>query len=180
MSEQTEPIADANFDLILLKPETVRLIRTPGGAVRANISDPALGGERTYIQVRIARAFPLASPDNYIGLRDREDKEIGMLQTLEGMDPESRAIIADELDRRYLVPVVTRVLEVREEKGGLVYFEVETNKGPRNFYVQNPRDSTQSVTPTRLLVTDKDGFRYEFPDISRVEGKAQAFFERVT
>jgi hypothetical protein len=180
MSEQTEPIADSNLDLILLDTSAIHFFRASGGTVRATINDPSLGGERTYIQVRIARAFPLSSPDNYIGLRDSQDKEIGMLQALDGLDAESRAIIAEELDRRYLVPVVTRILDIKEEKGGLVYFEVETNKGPRTFYVQNPRDSTQSITSTRLLITDKDGFRYEFPDISQMEGKSQAFFERVT
>lgn len=180
MSEQIEPIADANFDLILLNPAAVHLFRASGGAVRATINDPALGGERSYVQVRIARAFPLAQPDTYIGLRDTQDKEIGMLPTLEGMSSESRTIVAEELDRRYFVPIVTQILEVKEEKGGLVYFEVETNKGKRTFFVQNPRDSTHSITPTRILITDKDGFRYEFPDISQAEGKAQAFFERVT
>lgn len=180
ISEQSEPAPDANFELILLNPAAVQMFRTPGGTVRATITDPAIGGERTYIQVRIARAFPLAQPDKYIGLRDSQDKEIGMLPTLEGMTPESRAIVAEELDRRYFVPVVTRILDVKEEKGGLVYFDVETNKGKRSFFVQNPRDSTHSITPTRLLITDKDGFRYEFPDISTADAKAQAFFERVT
>ena len=180
MSEQIEPTADASFDLILLNPSQVSLFRAPGGTVRATITDPALGGEHTYIHVKIARAFPLAEPVRYIGLRDSQDKEVGMLETLDGMAPESRAIVMEELNRRYFVPVVTHIRDVKEEKGGLVYFDVETDKGPRTFYVQNPRDSTHSITPTRLLITDKDGFRYEFPDISRVDGKAQTFFERVT
>ena len=93
--------ADAAFDLILLAPSHVRLFRTGGTLVRATVTDPIIGAERTFLRVQIARAFPLFDPDHYIGLRDNDDKDIGMLQTLDGLDDMSRQIVTEELSRRY-------------------------------------------------------------------------------
>jgi hypothetical protein len=132
------------------------------------------------LQVRVARAFPFSDPDRYVGLRDGKDKEIGVLDRLDGMDADSRAHLRDELDRRYFLPRVLRIVDIKEERGGLVTFDVETDRGPRHFIVQNPRDSVTDLSPTRVLLTDKDGLRYEFPDISQFDGRAAAFFERVT
>jgi|GEM_PF-105657 hypothetical protein len=171
---------DTAFELLTLDPKGVSLFRTPGGTVRLTLADPKAGPERSYLIVRIARAFPWSLPDEYIGLRDGKDKEIGVLETLESLNAESRAILDDELARRYFIPKVVRILEVKEERGGLAYFKVETDRGEREFYVQNPRDSCQNLSAIRILVTDKDGFRYEFPDITQYDGKGQAFFERVT
>ncbi len=67
-----------------------------------------LEGDRSWREVRIARAFPLSDLDRYIGLRDGNDKDIGILETLHGLDGESRAIIDEELERRYFTPQVTR------------------------------------------------------------------------
>lgn len=174
--EQEEP--DANYDLILLDPAHVTLFRTGGSTVHATITDPQIGAERSYRIVRIARAFPLSKPFEYIGLRNGDDKDIGMLQTLAGMEPESRRIVDEELNRRYFVPKVLRVIHLKEEFGNFAW-NVETDKGPRTFVVPNMRESAIEVSPNRVLVTDKDGVRYEFPDISRLDAKSQALFLRV-
>ena len=169
---------NSTFDLIELDTATVTFFRTPGGTLRANIADPQLGGERTYLTVRVARAFPFSDPDRYIGLRDANDREIGVLVTLDGLAEESRALVREELERRYFLPKIEAVRDLQEERGGLVLFDVETDRGPRQFYIQNPREAIQSLTPTRLLMTDKDGLRYEFPDISLLDARTRAFLER--
>ncbi|GAB4455549.1 MAG: hypothetical protein OHK0029_11910 [Armatimonadaceae bacterium] len=170
---------DARFELVELDPTLVRLFRTPGGTVRVTITDTQTGSERSFLRVRIARAFPFTRPDSYIGLRDGGDGEIGILATLDGLDPESRAIIDEELTRRYFIPRVIRVLDIREERGGMFFFSVETDKGNREFVIQGPRDSCQNLSANRMLVTDKDGLRYEFPDLSTLDAKTLAFFDRV-
>jgi hypothetical protein len=159
---------DANFDLVLLNPTHVRLFRTGGSAVRATISDPVIGPERSYLRVFVARAFPLSKPSEFIGLRDEKDKDIGLMQTLAGMDKDSRTVLEEELERRYFVPQVRRVLSLKEE-GGNVTWEVETDKGNRTFVVQNMRESLFTIGLDRYLLTDKDGVRYEFPDVRQLE-----------
>lgn len=169
---------DPSFDLILLDPAKVSLFRTGGDAVRATITDPQLGAERTYVQVQVARAFPLSLPESYIGLRDAKDKDIGMLVTLEGLDPESRRLLDDELARRYFLPKITRVLKVKKEFD-TVNWEVETDKGPRKFVVHNLKDSVHQIPRGPVLITDRTGARYEIPDLAQLPGDAVALLMRV-
>ena len=173
-----EVTEDATFDLVLLDPAQVTLFYTGGSAVRATVTDPRVGPERSYLRVQIARAFPLSDPDHYIGLRDDKDKDIGLLPHLAGMDSASRTIVEEELRRRYFLPIVKRVLKVKEEYGTIT-FDVETNKGERTFHVQNIRESTQNLPPHRLLVSDRDGNRFEFPDTEHLDSKTFAILQRV-
>jgi hypothetical protein len=169
---------DANFDLIFLDPARVRLFRTGGNAVRATVSDPQIGEERTYLLCQIARAFPLSEPETYIGLRDGKDKDIGMLETLSGLDTESRAIVEEELARRYFLPRVLKVHKAKKEYE-TVTFEVDTDKGPRTYVVQNMRESSQEVTPGRVLITDRTGARFEIPDVYAAGKEVLAVLGRV-
>jgi len=176
----TAVAADARYDLILLDPKAMQLFRTggPTSALRMTLADPQIGGERSYLRVQAARAFPLHDPDRYIGLRDGDDKDIGTLVTLDGLDPDSRALVEEELYRRYFLPRILKVNNVREEFG-LTTWDVETDKGPRTFIVRHLREATQELTPTRLLVTDVDGNRFEFPDVRQLDDKSYAVIQRV-
>jgi hypothetical protein len=174
----TPPPADASFDLIALNPAHVMLFRTNGAAVRATITDPAIGPERTFLRVQVARAFPLSLPDQYIGLRDDKDKEIGMLVTLKELSAESRAILDEELTRRYFVPKIQRFVAFTEDFGNYT-FTVETDRGERTFPVSNLRESVVELLPRgRYLLTDRDGQRYEIPTLDGVEPKIAALFQR--
>lgn len=163
------------FAVRFLEPKTLRLFRThPDDAtVRLTIE-----GDRSWREVRIARAFPFSDPDRYIGLRDGDDKDIGILTTLHGLDSESQAIIGTELEKRYFTPRIEKVLAVKEEFG-VVTWEVETDKGPRRFLVRNLRDSTFPLGANRLMMTDTDGNRYEFPDVRVVGAKAMTVLSKV-
>jgi Domain of unknown function (DUF1854) len=173
-----EPTANTDFDLIFLDPKTVTLFRTGGSAVRATIADPRIGYERTYLLCQIARAFPLSLQDQYIGLRDAKDKDIGMLETLKGLNESSRAIVDEELERRYFVPTIRKVNKVKKEYD-TVNFEVETDKGERKFSVQNLKDSIQEVGGGRILLTDRTGSRYNIPDVMKLDEKTFAILSRV-
>ena len=58
-------------------------------------------------------------------------------------------------------------------------WEVETDRGPRRFVVRNLRDSTFPLGPNRLMMTDTDGNRYEFPDVTAVGAKAYQVLAKV-
>jgi hypothetical protein len=175
MQQQT---ANTDFDLIFLDPATVTLFRTGGSAVRATIADPRIGYERTYLICQIARAFPLSLQDQYIGLRDAKDKDVGMLETLRGLDADSRKILDEELERRYFVPTILKVNKVKKEYD-TVNFEVETDKGERKFSVQNLKDSIQEVGGGRVLLSDRTGSRYNIPDVNKLDEKTYAILSRV-
>lgn len=148
------------FAVRVLDPPAVRLFRTSltDTTVRATID-----GDRSWRDVRVARAFPLSDPDRFIGLRDGDDKDIGIFETLHGLDSESRAVIDEELDRRYFTPQITKVHSVSEEFG-VVTWDVDTTKGRRRFLVRNLKDSTFTLGASRVMMTDVDSNRYEIPD----------------
>ena len=151
---------DNPFAVRVLDPKTMRLFRTHplDTTVRATIDD-----DRSWRDVRVARAFPLSDPDRYIGLRDGDDKDIGILETLHGLDSESRMVVDEELERRYFTPQITKVISVTEEFG-VVTWDVDTTKGPRRFLVRNLKDSTFTLGASRVMMTDVDSNRYEIPD----------------
>lgn len=163
------------FAVRFLDPKTLRLFRTHPEDVTVRLT---IEGDRSWREVRVARAFPFSDPDRYIGLRDGDDKDIGILTTLHGLDKGSHTVIQEELDRRYFTPRIERVMAVKEEFG-VVTWEVETDRGPRRFLVRNLRDSTFPLGANRLMMTDTDGNRYEFPDVSAVGAKAMTVLSKV-
>ena len=128
--------------------------------------------------MRVARAFPLSDPDKYIGLRDGDDKDIGILETLHGLDPESRAVVDEELERRYFTPQITKVHSVVEEFG-VVTWDVDTTKGRRRFLVRNLKDSTFTLGASRVMMTDVDSNRYEIPDAYTLGPQAVLILSKV-
>ena len=166
---------DNPFAVRVLDPHTVHLFRTSPSdtTVRATVE-----GDRSWREVRVARAFPLSDPDKYLGLRDGNDKDIGILETLHGLDAGSRAVIDEELKRRYFTPQITQVVTVSEEFG-VVTWDVETTKGPRRFLVRNMKDNSYPLGPNRVMMTDSDGNRYEIPDARALGPKAAAILSKI-
>jgi hypothetical protein len=165
---------EENSDLVLLTPSSARLFRpTPESAtVRLTVeNDPRLIPDRSYLSVRIARAFPFGNPEKYIGLRDSADKDIGMFVTLDGIDSDSRRIIEEELERRYFLPVWKRTVRILD-KYGIIEWEMETDRGKRLYYLRNIKDSVQHLSATRALVSDPDGNRFEIADTSALDARA--------
>ena len=166
---------DNPFGVRVLDPKTMRLFRTHPSdtTVRATIE-----GDRSWRDVRVARAFPLSDPESYIGLRDGDDKDIGILETLGSLDRESRTVVDQELARRYFTPQITHVVTVSEEFG-VVTWDVETTKGPRRFLVRNMKDNSYPLGQNRVMMTDSDGNRYEISDARALGPKAAAILSKI-
>lgn len=176
-SNQTygQMVEENPFDVRFLDPKSMRLFRTDPADLRVRLT---LEGDRSWREVRIARAFPFSDPDHYIGFRDGDDKDIGLLIELHELDEDSRRIIDEELARRYFTPKIERVLAVSEQFG-VVTWDVQTDRGERHFVVRHLRDNAYSLGPNRLMMTDADGNRYEIPDVSSLGPKAYQVLSRV-
>jgi hypothetical protein len=149
------------YDLQVYSPQDIRLFRSsPGDAsIRMTVNN-----ERSWYNVRVSRAFPFSDPDGYIGFRDGNDAEIGMIENAKGLDAESRAVLETELERRYFTPKVTAVSRA-DEIHGLVTFSVTTDRGDKKIVIRNLRDHAFQLGPNRLMLVDIDGNRYELPDV---------------
>ena len=124
----------------LLKASELELARTAGGFLTLKVR----GGEEPerYERISAFRAFPLSAADHYISLRDREDDEIGIVESLDDLTPEQAALVRDELDRRYFTPLIERVESLKEEFG-YSYWTVHTDAGRRRFTVQSGKNTSR-------------------------------------
>jgi len=111
----------------------------------------------------VLSTFPLTAPGRIVAVRDENGDEIGLLDDAQRLDPESRRIVAQEVDRSYFMPRITNVLDVREELN-VVTWEVETDRGPRTFEVRHVLRSIRRLGRRRIVIKDVDGNRYEIRD----------------
>lgn len=153
--------------------DEIRLFREPAWVLRLTID-----GDRSYLKVKVVRAAPLSHPTRYICLLDAKDEEICMIDDLKPLNREMRALIEEELDRRYLTATIQRVHAVRNEYG-TSYWDVQTDRGPREFVVQNVAENAQWLGDHRLLITDVDGNRFEIPHLNELDKKSLAAVEQV-
>jgi len=159
---KTAPEARSPFDLLWLDPSVMTLRRIAG------LTRLTLDGDRSWLRATPARAFPISDPDHYIGFLDGLGNDIGIVRDPSELDETSRQILAEDLEVRYFVPVVQRVVSVKLEFG-TVYWKLETSRGPRDIVVRNMRDNLQELSAIRVLITDIEGNRYEFPDINTLD-----------
>lgn len=150
------------YELRILSPGDVRLFRE-GGVTRLTIEN-----DRSYRFVEVYRAFPVSDPKRWIAFLDGAGKDIGLIEDPEQLDETSRRIVAEEIELRYFVPVVCSVLSVREEFG-TVYWQVQTDRGETQVIARNLRDNLLELPQGRVLVTDINGSRFQFPDLSRLD-----------
>jgi hypothetical protein len=158
-----------------LEPEQVRAFRTADGRVRATIAE-----ERSVIAPRFLRVHPITDPDRYISIREADPggKEAGLLRNWRRLDGESRTIVQAELDRRYLHPAVRRILSAQQFWGFAVCV-FETDRGVREVTLRDARDSAVYIGAARVLVTDAEGNRYDFPDVNALDPASRARLSQI-
>ena len=153
------------------RPTTVPGADLDPSALRIRRNNRALltvetGGDR-FDDVSVRRAFPLEVADAFVGLFDSGGEEIGLLESLDGLEEESRTALEDQLALTYFLPVITTVSGVGEEYG-VVRADVETTRGPRQIEIRNIRSNIRVLSRRRALIEDAEGNRYELRDFHRL------------
>jgi hypothetical protein len=148
-------------------------------AKRGDVLRVTIENDRSYMKVHAVRAFPLTFPNEFIGLQDAiTGHEIGMLRTLRDLSNEARQLVQESLNSRYFVPKIFRIIEAKREFG-TVYWDVETDRGPRKFMMRGIRDSIQEIEPGRYLVVDIDSNRFEIPQLEKLDARSQTNWDRL-
>jgi hypothetical protein len=137
-----------------------------------------VGEDRTYITVKPRWASPQSRPNHYLALLDGKGEEITMLKDPKDLDAESYKVVCKELRARDLTAQVSRIIHAKQEFGA-TYWEVETDRGTRDFVTQNLQENALWFTDDHLLLLDVDGNRYELPRISGMEPQSQAFIHAI-
>lgn len=150
----------------------VRVTRNPEGQATALIDGKHIG------KVSFLRVRPLTEPDGYLSLRDERDNEIALLCDWPSLDSDSKEIVRAELERRYLYPVLLRILDLKVFSGVAVC-HFETDRGERTVMLRDFRDNIVYLGETRLLLTDVEGNRYDIPDLRALDQGSRNFLAQL-
>jgi hypothetical protein len=91
---------------------------------------------------------------------------------------ESRAIAIADLQRRYLTATVRTVTHIKTEFG-VTYWHVTTDRGDRDFVIQNLSESCIWLSDRHILLVDVDGNRFEIPDRDALDPDSRARLDAV-
>ena len=129
-----------------------------------------------YKHVVLRRIMPMQEPFNYISVADPDNKEIGILKSVDELDEMQKQVVMAELDNRYYSPEVVEVISV-QDKLGYVYMELKLKNKQGKEYVKNcaVKDVSRNIRmlgDTSCIVFDVDGNRYVVSDLSKISKKS--------
>jgi hypothetical protein len=169
-SESPVTIIEAS-QLVFLNAKKLRFFMR-GATLRLTVEE-----DRSYLKVSVLRAFPLSEPDRFLSVRDGDNKEVGLIVNPEELDLENRRLVDQELDRRYFAPIITRIVAAKE-RFGTVDWTVETNRGKCRFTTRNLRENVQRPSPSRIIINDVDGNRYDICNLDAMSLASQELLFR--
>ena len=168
LKKESEELLEMHF----LTGENARFRRTGSGFVALTVKEAGEekhseteAGTREYDRVGVYLTFPLTNPEEFISIREADEKakEIGIIEKLSQLEKDQQEMLREQIKLRYFRPVITKVLDVKDEYG-YAYWNVVTTFGACRFTTQMSGDAVIHLSDSRLLVTDIDGNRYEIPD----------------
>ncbi len=135
-------------------------------------------GKKDEIPVKIMWVRPLTGKGKDISFLDKDKKEVAMLHDMETLEPISRGIVIEELEKRYLIPKIKRIHKTRAEYGAR-YWDVETELGRRTFAMREPHRNIVWVNKEKVILRDTIGNRYEIEHVSALDKASRREFEKM-
>ncbi len=171
----TEPSCDgqtgADTPLGTSPGKVERIWRNEAGQLIVHLA----GRQDPVVNVKIARCFPWSMPQTYISIRNKDGKEVVLLETLDHLDAASRQVVLQELHDRVFSPRILRIVEHKSEFG-ITSVKAETDRGQVTFQIRS-RDDIRVLSATRLLFRDADGNTYEVADAATLDPTSRKFLE---
>ena len=132
--------------------------------------DVEFNGGKTIENLEPRRLFPVSGMSKYITLIDEKGKEQAIIRNIDTLMSESKKVIDACLREYYLIPKITRILEVTD-KFGLLKWTVETDRGNQTFEIRNRHSDIKLLYDGRVLVRDTSDNRYEIPSCVSFKSK---------
>jgi hypothetical protein len=155
------------FDLGILDLKKLKFFVSTGGFLGLTYD------EKEYKHVTLRRTMPIIQPMSYISIADHENKEIGILRSVNELTDAQQQMVVNELDNRYYSPTILEVLSVKD-KLGYVYIEmrVKNKKGTeytKSCAVKDVNRNMRMLTESSMIIFDVDGNRYIVPKINELD-----------
>ena len=159
-----------------IAPVEISFSENESGLIMASVN-----GE-TAQRVAVMRMFPFDYAEEYLSVRyenySRSDKEaeIGIIRRLSDFDFRQIEIVRKELDKRYFIPDIIKVNEVKDELGHTMW-KTLTTAGEREFTVTDMSSNVFNLRNNKIMLVDVYGNRYYIPDITKLDDKAMKILE---
>src|SRR5260370_17057378 len=131
----------------------------------------------SYSGVNVFWVFLMGESKRYLRVEKNESEEIGVIQELTQMSTNNQRLVLEDLERRYLMPVVKRVVHAKERFGTLE-LEVETSRGFRTFTMRNLRENIVQLSLNRYLLSDVDGNRCDVRNLEELDTISRVYLWR--
>jgi len=122
-------------------------------------------------RVQLSRALPFSDPGRYICVADMEGKEIAVLESLEDLEEDARALLEAELGIRYFYPIVTQVKSIKEKMGSY-YLDLAIGEYKKTIAIKDISKNLKQLGSGKIVLTDVDGNRFMIPDVYRIQKKS--------
>jgi len=163
---------DIKNELNILDPKRVKIYKDEFNILKLELNNNGDGTKCSAIEV--AMGFPLTNPDIFISLVELKDgkkeKEIGIIEDVKKLDSKSKKVLKAELKRAYFMPQITRINRMKENHG-IMKFNVETDKGQREFETKYKED-IRKLKGGHIVIKDSDGNRYEIKDFRKLDQRS--------
>lgn len=153
-----------------LSAENTVFTKTAGNILSVKVD------EEEHPAVYVHCSFPHTDKRIYLSVRTIENKEIGMIRSLDDYPKETVNLLEEQVEIRYFAPEITNVVTVKEEFG-YSYWEAETNAGVCRFTVRGGGGNVKLVSENRLLITDVDGNRFVILQLDRLSEREYRMVE---
>ncbi|MCM8818811.1 MAG: DUF1854 domain-containing protein [Candidatus Omnitrophica bacterium] len=125
--------------------------------------------------------FPIIAPYKFISLffqkETGEIEEIGIIKDIAEFSQKERELILKTLNKHYFYYNITKINDIKWKFGFLI-FNVETDKGPKQFYLKWERSSTIDFGKTGKILIDFLGDRYIISNIDDFPPMEKSMFKR--
>ncbi|MBI5394311.1 MAG: DUF1854 domain-containing protein [Verrucomicrobia bacterium] len=162
-----------------LDPAATEVFHGTFGMMHVAIKGPE---PKLYRGVFAVRAFPVSHPDRFVSLRyvdplDNREHEIGVIEDLGAFPPAAQALIHESLAKHYYETEIREVREIRWEFN-LLFFDVDTSRGRRQFMMRWSYDRAQSYGDHGKVLLDVFENRYVIPNVERLAKPDRELFQR--
>jgi hypothetical protein len=147
-----------------LTPANTRIFEGTFSLLHCAVQDDTL-----YRGVFAVLMFPASHPSRFISLRynDAEGKthEIGLIADLSVFPANVQELVQASLEKHYYEHLISRVYSVECEYG-ILFFDVETQRGREQFVMPWRQDRAEDYGPTGKVLLDALDNRYIIKDVS--------------
>ncbi len=149
-----------------LAPATTRIFRGRQGSIHCVVDDA-----EAFANVYCKLCMPVRYPGRFISVwhttEDNKERQIGIIESLEGFDEQVRSLVTASLSHQYFERVITRIHDVKWQFG-LLFFDVETNGDRATFMMRWQHDRALEHGNDGKVLLDVYENRYVIPSMKEL------------